>query len=106
MFEVMGHGRRGLAGGSDGLSQFGATLLGSDLRTNLPDAAVPLGLLLRQPSLVKGCLHALLPFFLMASEKDNARSDQANRGDQQKQADRLGHTFHFLTEQVGKSSEQ
>jgi hypothetical protein len=35
---AMGHGRRGLAGGSDGVSQFGATLLGSDLRANLPDA--------------------------------------------------------------------
>jgi hypothetical protein len=67
----------------DGLSQFGATLLGSDLGANLADAAVPLGFLLRQPSLVKSCLHVLLPFFLMASEKDNARSYQPNRGDQQ-----------------------
>jgi hypothetical protein len=54
----------------------------------------------------KGGLRALLPFFLIALEKNDPRGDQANRRDQQQKADRLGHAFYFLTEYVGKSSEQ
>ena len=59
-----------------------------------------------QPRAWKGCLRALLQLLLMVSEKKDARGGQANRRDQQQQADRPGHAFHLLAEQVGPSSKQ
>ena len=59
-----------------------------------------------RPGPRQSCVRALLQFFLVVSEKENARDGHPNRGDQQQQADRTGHAFHLLTEQVGASSEQ
>src|SRR5665647_1242789 len=59
-----------------------------------------------QPRPRESCLRTLLQLLLMVPKESNACSDQAYCRDQQQKANRPSHTFDFLTEQIGTTTEQ